>query len=599
MSYRTNINQVQDNELVNASVTGRPVREVQGNVNYLKELYEGAFIGQAVVARGQIIEADALKGHAVWLNEATGRFERALLGVETDPLTGELVTTDRSKVWGIVLNKLSSTSADIVVAGLVDLDVANMIQAGHEAQAGCWYLSSTVPGQLIYSKSPAGVAVLMMGAESAADPSVRQIYVRPEIRDPLSGHRHYRFELKCRPAGDYTPPDTNDPHEITNPNDSIEGWLPASSFGDLAPAGAMFGYNIAQSNFAALWPPLPLQHVELTLSRGEDIQIQGCVVPSGPDQPLVIDENGIWWMLDCYNQVPWPTNWGSEGSGSADTECPILPPMQAILSFTRINFYSAITAVLSLTAKTGSGLRIYCRSNEEPAQTGHLEIDLELDFTGSGDEEPGYLVFKDVEGTAFKRGPVVSALVAGTSNVTLTGTTGLAAGQKVGVVAISVADRVDGIEYPVTTMKLNRTTLEYVEEVMAVGFSSTIESSFRGEIVIPTGSELPAGTKMKLTCLVLGRSAGTVAADIFTASYRRIAYPANSTPVVLPTTDTEITFTAGATLAGANRYFKGESEEFTVAAGDTIQFTIQRDGSDGYSADLLLFRLRGQLVLEE
>lgn len=599
MAYRSVINSLRDGELVDSGTTNRPLHELQQNVDYLKNLFEAAFLGQAVVARGQIVEPDAMVGQAVYFNEANSRFERALFAVETDETTGELVPADSSQVWGLVLSKTSSTAADVVLAGMVSLDPTYLIGGGQSAEAGVWYLSSVEPGRLIHSRSPAGVPVLVMGGETSA--GLRQVHVRPDVRDPLNGHRHYRFELQCRPAGDHIPPDIGEPHEITSPDSTREGWLPADDdiFDGKAPAGAKFGYNISQSGFRDLWPPVPLLGAELVLSRGEDEQILGCSVPNGENQPLILDENGIWWMVDCYGQVPWPIDWGQENSGSLDSECPILPPMSAILWWTRMTFFSAISAVLSLRPKAGSGLRIYCRSDGEDAETGHLEIDLDLDFSGAGDDESGHLVFKSVDGRTFSRGPVVESVRSGSSNVTVSSDQDtLSGGKKVGNLVISVTDQTNGVEYPVTTVKLNRTTLEFHDDVLTYGFSDAHQSEIRGEIALPTSVEIPEGGRMKLTCLVVGRAAGTVADDVFAASYRRIPFPANATPVALPTLDTEIGFSAGATLASGDLYYRAESEEFEVETGDTIQFTINRTGSDGYAADLLMFRLRGQLVTD-
>lgn len=603
MPFKSQLSSIQNGEQVNASVTGRPINEVQGNAQYLKDLYEAAFLGQAIIARDQVVESSVLEGQAVWFNEANARFEAAILDVVTDATTGQLRMSDSSVVWGLVGPKLLPTTADIILAGVVDLDITNALGAGQTAQAGVWFLSGQEPGRLVFSRVPAGVPVCLFAGETAT--GKRRVYVRPDLRDGLDGHRHYKFELACIPSGDHNPPDIGELHEITNTDADIEGWLPAdhASFDGNAPEGAKFGYNIASSAFASLWPPLPLQSAHLEISRGEDENVLGQGVPQGEFQPLVIDKNGIWWMTDCYGQVPWPTWWTNDASESLDTECPFIPPMSATLWFNRPTFLSTQTAVLSLRAKANSGLAVYCADDGSEADTGHLEIDLLLDFDAEGATEPGYVVFKEVEGTTFKRGPVVESVRAGTANVLITSEAALSGtpeGRQVGNLVVSVLDDPNGVELPVGTVRMTRATLEFDLDVPTYGFGAGHISSIRGVIDIPAGLQIPdSGVSMKLTCLLVGRGAGSVPSDVFSASYRRIPFPPSATPLNLPDSDTEITFTAAATLPGTNLYYKAESEAFEVAAGDVVVFSIERNAPDEYSSDLLMLRIRGQLVTNE
>lgn len=334
MSYQSLIEFILDGELVKAGVANRATRALQGNVDYLRQLLEDALIGSTLFVRAATIEPDAQEGMPVYYNDTNQRYERAKAAVDTDDTTGFLVTAQSSWAWGVIHRKLSSNSADILVAGVSEIDFSQSI-SGTPA-AGMYYLSSTTEGNLTAQEPPVTVPVLMVGAEG--DNGRYECIVRPDFRDLLTSHKHFRFPLVCAPAGDHTPPSPGGTHEITNPESATEGWLPADQFSN-APDGAAFGYNIAASSLTNVWPPIPVSNAMLELfhPEGEDANGHPLVGGSPPPDLCLIDENGIWWMTDCYGQVPWPTNYDSAQSASIseDTGCPFTPQMQAVFWFGR------------------------------------------------------------------------------------------------------------------------------------------------------------------------------------------------------------------------------------------------------------------------
>jgi len=577
-AYHTLIRMIADGMAVNAAAANAPLAQLQGNIDYLKELLEAALTGSTVFARDRTVDADVRVGQAVYYNGTTQQFEKAQAGVTTDS-QGELVTTSATHVWGLVYRKLNATKADVLLHGLAELSLADAVDG--DVEAGLYYLSLSAPGMLTRQQQPVPVPVCLV-AGPGETAGTYEVYVNSDFRDALDAHRHYRVELVCQQAAD----------------ESEEGWLAAdhAAFADNAPVGAVYGYNLAASSLAGLWPPIPVSNAYLEWHRGEDKWLMGMGVPAGsdPGNLVVFDTNGIWWLSDCDGDVPWV----AEDSLSGAVGCPRQPYMRMILWFTRPVFWTSNTAVLSMRARAGSGLVITCAGTDDEAATGHLEIDLDLDLLSDETDQAGHLVFKSLADNQFQRGPVVEGIKAGTSNVALATPLGIPDdGVYQGVVTISVDSELGGTEFPVRTIRLDGVTEEFHEEVIALGFPAAISSEFRGQVCVPAKTALPAGTQMKLRFRLLGRAAGAIPGDLFTLTYRRIPKPsAMLTAASLPLVDTAITLDTGITLTAADQYFDVESGAFDVLAGDIVLFTLARGATDGYAAEVHVLQEHGVLA---
>lgn len=595
------ISLVRDGELVRAAITNRGTSQNDQNIRYLRDLFEAAMLGETVFARNRTVEKDAKVGMPVFFNAVEQRFDRAQGAVTTND-SGYLETTASTQVWGIIQRKLNETLADILLHGTANVDLSQAIDATPES-GRLYYLSNSSKGKLVDQRPPVGVTVLQVG-EALAD-GTHNVYVNTKFHDLLEAHRHYKFDLVAEPAGSTSPPAPGERHTIAVPDENVEGWLPAdhAAFVGKAPAGAAFGYNLAASKLSQLWPPLPIEGAYLEWNRGQDKDLLGMGVPLGAEHLCIINRDGIWWLSDCYADVPWPVNFTgttSVSNSESVVECPRLLFPQLTLWFTKPVFQTTGTCVLSLTAAENSGLSVVCVDTQDPASTGHLLIDLNLALLVVSDVEAGHLAFKTIDAQGrIKRGPVVESLSAGSSNVTLTSGVS-ASGKYYGNVQIAVDNDLDGKEISVDTVRLDGAEEEFYEDTIALGFRSGIRSAIRGRINVPAGLTLPAGTKLKLRFWLLNRSSLDVPADLFSLSYRRIATPSLVlTPVSLPLAAAEVSLAdiPAATVAvtgAANKYFTVDSEEFTIAAGDTVLFTLTRFGdSDGYSGNVHVLRQRG------
>ena len=225
------------------------------------------------------------------------------------------------------------------------------------------------------------------------------VFVNPQWED-LTGHTHFKFELQCIPAGDHVSP-SGGRHVITNADTEIEGWLPADHaiFEGNAPAGAVFGYNLsANGSLNNVWPPIPVNNADVQWDKGLDVDQGYHSIPLGEQGLVVLNRDGIWWMSDCYGDVPWPKDLNTSFSDSLSdslNECPRDLSMRMLLWFVRSNFMTDGTVVTSL-ATNDERISITCQSDPtKAADAGALLIALNLSLTAEGDTTEGYLAFKE------------------------------------------------------------------------------------------------------------------------------------------------------------------------------------------------------------
>lgn len=584
--YKSIVSLINDGDMVDASTINRVLSDLEGNTSYLKQLFEDALLGSAQFAFGQTVETDALVGQPVHYNATNQQFERALASAYVDDGTGLLTTAPSSQVWGVVYRKNSSTNADIMLSGYAPLDLTNAGVTAVAAQV--YYLSGTIPGGLQPTAPPVGIPVLRADGEG-------NVLLFPSFSDVFATHRHYKYELLALPAGEHEGDPGSGPHVIVSPDDSVEGWLPASAsiFNSTAPADAKFGYNISASPLAALWPPMPIDSAYIEWNKGLDIDVGGTGVQVTTAAPLVvIDANGIWWMSDAYKDVPWPYDLDTSTSLAEPVigQDPREMAMSLTLWFTKMQFQTDSTAVTSLTAGSDK-VTVTCAHDGTVRSTGDLVVDVAFEnLVDSDDDETGYMVFKDYDAATqtFFRGPAVAALRAG-ANVTLA-SSDVSSGDYRNVVTVSAVASPVGTEYQPEEVRLNGVEEENYEDTLGLGFPADRDSEFRAKIRIPANLTGVASLTMKLRFQFLARAAGDLPA--FDIAYRRIPRPSGQT--ALPTTDTAlpIAMTAGAAIT-TDEYVEIESDAFTVLPGDQLLFTVMRSGStDSFTGAVHVIDLR-------
>ena len=596
MAYRKNIDWIQDGEPVKASVAGRPAVQIFQNVEYLRQLVEEAQLGQSLKLYSQPCDSSVIVGTPVYWDDTNGRFAPAIAKLNVSS-SGNTEPDKQSQVWGIVVNKPTSTTADVLIKGVATLDLTAVTESG-AVSSGAYYLSTTQAGKITNSKPNIAIEVLKVGNIQGTSHTV---IVDPDIPTLFSLHRHYKYSLVCLPAGSHTPPSSGNRHVITNPDNTKEGWLPVSDSvfaGKNVPTDAVFGYNLSVSPLKDLWPPIPIESAYLEWDRGKDKDLMGVAVPLGEDKLCVINEDGIWWMTDCYDDVPWPTNYDSAnppGPPPQGNECPRSLIMSMNLYFTKPIFTNSDTAVLSLTARSGSGLAVYCRGTNDVAETGHLELDLNFNTSQSDDNLLTDQAVKDVQGTQFKRGPVVVSVKSNSPSIQVTSTSGQTTnGGYFGEVVLDANLDPSAQDFPILDIRLNGVEQEYYQDLLGLGFPFDRNSEARMRFRIPHGVTLTGSATASIVLWVLALENGSFPSNLLTCTYRVLSDPGNG--AVLPTTDNSLTLDMAWTGANANDFRKFETGALPVAAGDVITFTLKRNAPDSYNGKIIVLNAYGKLV---
>lgn len=326
-----------------------------------------------------------------------------------------------------------------------------------------------------------------------------------------------------------------------------------------------------------------------------------------PTEFLTINKYGIWWLTSCYNEVPWPADLdttitssssslpisSSSMSSSMSSEamvesCPVDKSMRLRLNYVRMVYATDKSTVTSLQPAEGSPIR-YVNCEGEFANTGDLFAS--LDFALLVDREEDIVdsrVFKDLTADGiFKTGYVVEGIKAASSNVTVSGTVNRGTNGQAGIVTIDLATDPEEREVNPEIVRLSDVKQRNESDIPHLAFLNGRVSSIRLRYNVGVVG-VPDTPKAKLRLLLFGQVTGTLAP--LTASYRLLPRPTGGGSIPIPTTDTALTITTAVSVT-ADEYIEIESEEFTIAPGDTVFVTLSRDGvSDTYAGELGLIR---------
>jgi hypothetical protein len=607
MSWENFINFIKDGEPVSAGTPNRPLQQLDQNLRYLWDVIQASALGSTVYARRQTVDSTVEVGQPVYFNSTTSQFEAAYATANSDFNTGYLIIPEQAQVWGLVSNKLNSTLADILLFGYAKLDLSAAV--GDEANpdgsvpAGTWYLSNKGTGQLTKSLPPINIPVCKTNDNG-------EVYVNPKFNDFLENHRHYVFSLTMLPAGDVAPPPVGTQHEISNANASLPGWLPANDpvFNGTAPAGAKFGYNLTQDPaLKNLYPPIPLQSVCVIMQRPSVYEIEAAPRRYGQEllsDTVKVDNNGIWWMTDCYDEVPWPTllDTGSQNSVSAGNPAywpcgPELKDYSLKLYFTKVGFATDISTVTSLNS-TDDRVVITCVDNQANTGTGDLLISLNLEFMSGEENVRGKRVIKEFNPATntFDFGFSCEGVYATSPNVLLSGDSQNINGNQVfqGIVGLGVLSS-STKELSSQLVRLDGVTEESFP-VLYLGMPRNNTTSYVVKFEVP--GDAPETSNFQLRLRLLGRSAGTL--PPLAASYYTVSRPPAglTTPVNVTQNYTVLPITTGGTVA-ANQAVEALSTAFSVAPGDIVYIKVQRtpsDPADAYTGEVGVMQQIGVLT---
>jgi len=616
-NFPSRVSHVQPNSAVSAGNTSASTRDLEARTNYLKAVIDAIEAGQLLVRREQAVAVDVVEGDAVYWDDENKRFDRALAGVVENEEVNSLLPTASSDCLGICVTKESSTAGTIGLVGMVQVsnDVLESMIDGTTAP-GRYYLSSANPGKLVSQRPPVSVAVLYVLGPADDCETASWVYINPQMRDFLEDHIHYEFDLTAEPAGTHTPPSAGNPHTITSADSAQMGWLPAddASFNGNAPEGAMFGYNMAaHTALNNVWPPVPISAAIIEMHQPSLTEIERFEgLERVPSDYITIDKFGIWWMTNCYNQVPWSTTNDTTSSES----CPLEPPVRVVLSFLKMTFATDKSVVTSLQPAAGAPLRfVDCEGAD--ATTGDLYASLDTDAMVQDENERGGNVFKSLDDNtlSFNRGWVAEGLIAGSDAVQLTGSNQeLTDPEEVesesnpmihrGLITVDVVTDPTERELLPHITKLNDTLERELGGMTYLAFPPGRDSSLIMEFRVPPAG-LPTNPQMKIRTQVFGRATGPFSGILMV--YARVARPTAGTPTSVPPSTTSLTYDivtptddydGGGTDLPADNAIEVESSEFAVSAGDTVFITMTREdfAVPEYNNDIGLLRPSGVIV---
>ncbi len=307
----------------------------------------------------------------------------------------------------MVQAKQNSTVGDVLLAGKAAVDLAQTVTDA--TASGRYYLSAQTAGQMAKQRPAMGQPVLFNYGDGS-------VFVQASLHDFIEDHVHFQFTLTCLPAGETTPPEDAGDHVVTAADDALPGWLPADDavFAGLAPAGAVWGYNLSQhAALRAVWPPQPMTAATLIWDTGSG----GTVVPA---TLAVCNRDGIWWLSDCFGEVPWPVDLNTVTSSSLSDSsssgegppCGFPSPMQLTLWFTQMLFGTDQTSVTSLTSANTDRLA-FRNCLGDPATTGDLIAEVLTDLVVDADPEESSLVLSSLDDTTLHVSRITEGLLAG------------------------------------------------------------------------------------------------------------------------------------------------------------------------------------------
>lgn len=608
-TFPTRLQYVAADEPLTGAVVNRLAVVLDDRTQYLREAIAAMESHSLLVMENAPLAQETSVGQPVYWNTTTQRFELALATLTVDSETMTVRPSATAEVLGLVLSKESQILGTVALRGIAKFQsLANAIDG--TVVPGRYYLSGTTPGKLVRQRPAVPVSVgYIFGAESACSTDIL-VYIDPQSRPVLEDHTHYQFELAAVPAGDHVPPVPGEAHTITSPDADLRGWLPATHpiFDGKAPEGAKFGYNLsAHPALRDVWPPVPLGACVLEVYRksafapvGEEtVQTAGRVVP----EFVQFTADGIWWMTDCYDQVPWPTDYvAATASSEAGDACPVIAPMRLLLSFVRMTLATDKSVVTSLHIAEGTPIAV-TDAYGDPATSGDLWMKFDTIAAVSSAETYGGEVLKGVNANLiFDRGWVCEGISAGSERIQLTSTRQrrLVPGNPAtplvhqGIITLDIDPTPGERELAPQIIKLGDALERFYRGVMYIGLPAGRDSAVRLMFFVPMAN-LPPNPVMKIRTLLLPPATGTFPA--LTMTYARLARPEPEQTVPLLDSDTAVDFETSMGVT-ANALCEVESASFTIAPGDIVVVSIARSATanPAYPADVGLLRLAGIVI---
>lgn len=585
--WKSEVRPPRDGEAVSGAVAARGHRDGAQRAQHVKERLDALEAGHALVLRDQPVNSSLLPVQPVYQDDA-GVWQPALATGTVSENQVSVTLAPSALAVGLVLRKLTSTTADIILYGRATFtDISAAIPSGF--LAGLQYLSGDVAGRLSASRPAIPVPLAVIRGPDTA--GVYTAFVIPSAVTELDSHRHIRHVLFSVPAGtpnsvpsyDGFPLGTLDPdgpypgtvHAIEAEDPEAPGWLPADSTvfdGLRVPDGAYFGYNLSKDPvLSVLWPPVPASMAY--------VEVNG--VGAG-EATVVVNGDGIWWMDNRYGKAPWSPNYGAiagSSSSSSSSAGPDLFQLDIVLWFTRLIFGTG-GPVTSL-ASTVPVLSVEDLGGN-PASVGDLRLSAlpftPIDLPGGGKA----LVSLDLQAGTVSRSSVVNGLRLEDPEFELNGGSADDQGYRSGYLSLR-RSALSLIAPDLKVVALNNAEEVTYRDTLLLRLPASRDSAIRARFEVPFFSAvdgLQAEVTVYFTFLAL-TDALSLPAQNLTLAYRRIPRPDGCSALALPLADTAHDFSdLCADTLSVNTYVEAASLPIPVVSGDTLYIELDREAAD-------------------
>ena len=516
---------------------------------------------------------------------------------------GEMVADALAITSGICVKKRNTLVGDIVIAGSLILTAANVATLLNNATpvSGVLYLSPTTAGTVTQTKPAIGIVVGYLITPSDGCSAEYQLLLNSGTNSNWLGQdRVIEYNLIAKPAGTHVPPVFGGTHQITSPDTNKQGWLPAAHavFAGTAPVGAVFGYHIDKDpSLLAMWPPAGKRMVLDFLSRA-DIGTAG--FKRIPASFFTINSRTIWWMTNCYSQVPWDYELDTNVNFPLPA-CEINPPTAIIATFDRSPLDNSGKVVTKLRGST-DGVITFIDDSGLPAATGALTAVLNSSSAVTAEDQVGSVVLKTLgDGFQFQSGYVVEGARSADPAISVVGTRSRLVDPSLpesptnyryqqGVITIAQTATAIGQDLAPSLVRLGDSLQRSYKGVSYIGFATPTANSVTARFDIPNG--LTTTQRLRPYVIMFGRGAGPVAA--MTASYYVISGPPRAGgPQLITDVPNALTFDVVTPSTGlpADAVFKTTAASILLYAGDTIFITFSRPAGIAYPFDIGFIRI--------
>lgn len=566
------ITYINDNDPVSASVTNKPLKQLQQETEFLQTQFDTTEAGNTLMYREIPCDSSVEIGMPVYWDNEEQCCKPAYISTELNNTTQEYETGNPSDCIGLVYTKKSAYSADILVNGIVDFKALSPYLKG---AIGRFYLGN-LPGTLTCTPCcqafPLGV---VLGPLGPCDDSYR-VYFNPCYANSLLQHQHFKIDLA---TVEYRP----------NSFDEVdEGWQEVQTADEEAPVDAKYVYRMGTGELSKFWPPVPISAISATIDWADNTENIGGkeLTINKPSSLLYINESGIYWMSDDI--VPFGVT--SEGYRQ----------FRITLHFSKVRYAMRNEFVTSIQPDTNQPFKfVNCSGQESRAGDVYIQFILKDNEVESTNYD-GRSLKCFTDDWKSEMVPTVNGIrVTGnalipieTPHFTVDGNT-----YYKGLIDLNLSPFAPDTEISPQIVKVDAAQEREVYGITYLGLPAGRDSSLRLKFEIPGNyATVPLSFKLRMQCIATITSSQYADATINYILVKRATTPQSLTGLTITPPEIPCDFTEAVTKA---TMFEIESEEITVDSGDTLIVIISRENSTAYNADLAIARIQGILNIKQ